>query len=140
MICDTYTIWICPHCEYWAADHEHEDIYNPVHLSIHAGCDQPFAPLTGIVCKPIDGAIPDQPDVENGDLTAAQANDLHATFVENYVQNEQAQQHTWNQPVYLNTNFTTNLQWEPATTDIPAIPNAPDEITFMPQHNNDDED
>lgn len=97
MICDTYTIWICPHCEYWAADHEHEDLYNSVHLSMHAGCDQPFAPLTGIVCKPVDGAVPDP-----GDVYEQPTDPVFVT---------QPQQVNWNTTTFVPPAFNPNTQF-----------------------------
>lgn len=135
MILDTYTIWICPHCEYWSADHEHEDIYNSIHLSMHAGCDQPFAPLTGIVCKPIDGAVP---NTQDGDEYNP------APFIEavEAITNEQTAPQAdavWNQPVQFtggnwNWQNTDTVHWVPtdniaATTEaIPPVPVDPVEI------------
>lgn len=51
MIADKYEIWVCPVCDYWAADNSHEDLYHPKHLSEHAGLGK-FVPLTSIIVKP----------------------------------------------------------------------------------------
>lgn len=51
MILNSYEIWICTVCGYYACNNTNEDLYHPEHLSEHAGQGK-FIPLEPLVVKP----------------------------------------------------------------------------------------